>query len=97
MPEPIDALRDRVREIDRRIVDLLSERMATALEIGRAKMRLGIPIEDPEREQQVLSFVLELPHAPIEREHLIALYRQIIAMHREAQVRLFQRTHGETP
>ncbi len=97
MPEPIDGLRERVREIDRRIVDLLCKRMAAALEIGRAKIRLGIPIEDPEREQQVLSFVLNLPHVPLDREQLTALYRHIISMHREAQIRLSHMPNEEAP
>ncbi|MDD5111180.1 MAG: chorismate mutase [Candidatus Altiarchaeota archaeon] len=47
-------LRRRIDAIDRLIVRLLEQRAAAAREIGALKMRQGLPVQDRQRERQVL-------------------------------------------
>ena len=50
----IDELRRRIDELDERLVALLNERAACALEIGKLKHALGQEIYQPDREAEVL-------------------------------------------
>ena len=50
----IDDLRRRIDELDERLVELLNERAACALEIGKLKHALGVEVYQPDREAEVL-------------------------------------------
>jgi chorismate mutase/prephenate dehydratase len=56
----LDDLRQKVDELDNRIVKLIAERMEVTREIGRNKIETGKPIEDRVREQAVLEKIKEL-------------------------------------
>ena len=53
----IDELRQRIDQLDERLVELLSERAHCALEIGKLKQTLGLEVYQPDREKQVLHHV----------------------------------------
>jgi chorismate mutase len=53
----IDDLRQRIDELDERLVELLNERAACALEIGKLKHALGLEVYQPDREAEVLRHV----------------------------------------
>jgi chorismate mutase len=52
--QKIGEIRQRIDEIDRRIIKLLEERVAEAKEIGGIKKAAGLPIRDPKREEEVI-------------------------------------------
>ena len=52
--------RKKIDELDRRLVELLSERARAAQEIGRLKRDTNLPIYEPDRERIVFSNVQEL-------------------------------------
>ncbi len=52
--------RARVDELDEAIVKLLNERAACAVEIGRIKKQMGVPVYQPEREREVVQRVRAL-------------------------------------
>ncbi len=49
--------RKKIDELDRRLVELLSERARAAVEIGRLKRNTNLPIYEPERERIVFENV----------------------------------------
>ena len=49
--------RKKIDELDRRLVELLSERARAAVEIGRLKRDTNLPIYEPERERVVFENV----------------------------------------
>jgi chorismate mutase/prephenate dehydrogenase len=51
---PLDALRERIRDLDRALVALAAERVAVARQIGEAKRRADRPIVDYAQERLVL-------------------------------------------
>ncbi len=53
-PESIEDWRRRIDEIDRQLVELLNERARCAIEIGRLKRAVGLPLYQPDREKEVL-------------------------------------------
>ena len=55
----LDVLRDRIMELDDEIIRLIGERRTLAMEIGRVKQELGLPVLDPAREARVVRRVAE--------------------------------------
>lgn len=74
----IDRLRERIDDIDRRLVALLSERAACALEVGRLKELRGLPIYQPAREIDVLRNVSEANPGPLDDEAMVRVFERII-------------------
>jgi len=61
--ERFEELRDRIIAVDDEIIKLIGERRDLALEIGRIKESLGLPILDPAREARVVRRVAERSRA----------------------------------
>lgn len=77
----IDRLRQRIDELDERLVELLNERASCALQIGEIKQALGLEIYQPDREAEVLSHVRRHGAAtggPLGGEALTRLFERII-------------------
>ena len=51
---PIEDLRTKIDGIDERLLTLIEERVEIAEKIGRVKRKKGLPIEDSERETEIL-------------------------------------------
>lgn len=76
--DDIDRLRERIDDIDRRLVALLSERARHALALGRLKEQAGLPIYQPAREADVLQNVRRANGGPLDDEALVRLFERII-------------------
>lgn len=76
--ELMDGRRRKIDAIDRKVVALLNERAVQAIALGRIKNRLGLPIYQPEREEQVLGNVQSRNGGPLENEALRRLFERII-------------------
>lgn len=50
----LERLRKEIDEIDGEILKLLGRRLNVAREIGAFKVKNGLPVRDPEREQDIL-------------------------------------------
>lgn len=50
----LEQLREKINKVDRAIIQKLAARRKIALQIGRAKAKLGKPILDPAREAKLL-------------------------------------------
>jgi chorismate mutase len=74
----IDALRRRIDDIDQQLVQLLNERAACAVEIGRLKEAAGQPIYQPSREAEVLGNVRAGNHGPLDHGAMTRLFERII-------------------
>ncbi len=86
--EPLARQRQRIDELDERIVALLNERMDIALEIGRIKARQGISVLDQGREALVLHRLHGLNQGPLSNDDLDRIYRTIMTVSRGLQGRL---------
>jgi chorismate mutase len=56
----LEGLRERISEVDEALVALVRERRDLAVEIGRLKAELGLPVMDPAREAAVVRRVAGL-------------------------------------
>lgn len=83
--------RTKIDEIDRQLVALFTERMATAADIAAYKKAHHLPVLDAAREQQKLRQIAELAPAALQNETQ-TLYRLLFALSRSYQNRLLGRT-----
>ncbi len=74
----IDDLRRRIDMLDEHLVRLLNARAACALEVGRLKRELGVPIYQPDREAEVLKNVQEWNTGPLDHAAIKRLFERII-------------------
>ena len=74
----IDDWREKIDELDARLLELLNRRAGYALEIGRIKAANGQPIYLPEREAAVLERLRRLNPGPLSGEAVQRIFRQII-------------------
>ena len=65
--------------IDARLVVLLNERARVVREIGRLKREAGLPVNDPQRVEQVLERIASINAGPLPAEHMRRIYETIIA------------------
>lgn len=79
----LDTLRLRLDGIDRQLVQLFVRRQELSRDIGAYKAARGLPVQDPEREAQVLRSRGDL--APERREQVERLYETLMALSREEQ------------
>ena len=78
MKGELDDLRKRIDLLDESLVRLLNARAACALEIGRVKRDMGVPIYQPERESEVLRNVQALNTGPLDQAAIKRLFERII-------------------
>ncbi|MBI4168665.1 MAG: chorismate mutase [Acidobacteria bacterium] len=76
--DPLEERRRRIDAIDRRVVRLLNERAGQAIALGRIKKARGLPIYQPEREEDVLRNVQSCNGGPLESAALGRLFERII-------------------
>jgi chorismate mutase len=74
----IEKLRDEIDEVDRKMVELLNNRMRCAINLGEIKRRLNLSVYMPEREKEVISNVLIHNTGPLSNDAMRRLYERII-------------------
>jgi chorismate mutase len=77
-PAEIEAWRGRIDAIDEQLMRLLNSRSACAVEIGRLKRRLGLPVYSPEREAWILERVMRDNPGPLEPTAVRRVFERII-------------------
>ena len=78
--------RKKIDELDRKLVDLLSQRAQAAHEIGKLKRAAGMPIYEPDRERNVFDNVRKASIAgPLPDRDLLRIYERIMDVMRQIQ------------
>jgi chorismate mutase len=77
--------REKIDELDRRLVELLSERARAAVEIGRLKRVTNMPIYEPERERVVFENVQAMNRGPLPGKDLVRIFERIMDVMRNVQ------------
>lgn len=77
--------RRKIDEIDRKLVELLSERAQAAHEIGKLKRTAGMPIYEPDRERDVFDNARKVNKGPLPDRDLQRIYERIMDVMRHIQ------------
>jgi chorismate mutase / prephenate dehydratase len=78
-PDSIEALRERIDEINLEILKLVSERAGHATEIGRLKHSGGTLVYQPARERDVIERMIEENPGPLTGEQIGRIFTEIIS------------------
>lgn len=74
----IDSLRDKIDELDRKLIELLNERAKLANQIGQIKKKNNLPIYMPNREAEVMRNVMSNNKGPLSETAVKRLFERII-------------------
>lgn len=77
--------RERIDQIDRRLVELLNERTAIVEDIGRTKREAQMAIYEPKRESQVFDNITSHNDGPLTEDGLKRIFERIIDEMRRIQ------------
>ena len=81
----IEELRIRIDELDRQLVELLSERARAAQMIGHLKAATSLPVYEPDREKIIYANVRAANKGPLPDIELTHIYERIIDVMRALQ------------
>lgn len=81
----LDDLRERIDEIDSRVLELLVERARVAKQVGELKDAGDRPVYAPDREALLLRALTERELGPLTRESVEAVFREIVSACRGLQ------------
>ena len=70
--------RNKIDEIDLKLLQLLNERAQCAIEIGHIKAKEKLPVHDPSREDKIKARLLKENTGPLSAPYLEKIYRTII-------------------
>jgi chorismate mutase len=76
--DAIDEWRRRIDAIDEQLMRLLNSRSACAVEIGKVKRALGLPVYSPEREAWILERVMRENPGPLDPTAVRRVFERII-------------------
>lgn len=75
----INKIRKNIDSIDKRIVELLNQRTQQILQIGHLKNKHNQSIYAPAREHDIFQRISKANKGPLDREALMAIYREIMS------------------
>jgi chorismate mutase len=74
----IEDWRREIDALDRKLVELLNQRSACAVEIGRLKRSLGLPVYQPEREAEILANAERENRGPLDNTAVRRVFERVI-------------------
>jgi chorismate mutase len=77
--------RKKIDELDRQLVDLISQRAEAAHAIGKLKRAAGMPIYEPDREKKVFENATNVNPGPLADRDLLRIYERIMDVMRQIQ------------
>ncbi|MDF2514100.1 MAG: hypothetical protein K0S04_3966 [Herbinix sp.] len=86
--------REKIDEVDRKIVELIEERMKLAIDIAAYKRSVGKPIFDAAREEQKLASLTALTENEFNQRAIADLFKQIMSLSRRLQYTLLDNMEG---
>lgn len=76
---PLDDIRTKIDELDRKLLDLLSSRADLVHEVGEIKKKEDLQIYAPEREQALLERLSKMNNSRLPDKSIFAIYREIMS------------------
>lgn len=87
MAPDIPQLRQSIDELDRRLLELLAQRLQLVMRVGEVKRGLGLDVYDPARERDLLDRVAKAAASPLTPAMAQRIFECIIAESRGLEQR----------
>ena len=85
MDKRILGLRQRIDELDEEIIQLLKERMGISKEVGKLKEQLDIPVEDKNRENDIIVRLTQQAGRNLSEQQLIRIFTAVFKSSKQIQ------------
>ena len=85
MDERILELRQQIDDLDEEIIQLLKKRMGISKEVGKLKEKLDIPVEDKNRENEIIDRLTKLAGRNLSEEQLIRIFTGVFNSSKQVQ------------
>ena len=82
----ITGWRQKIDEIDRKLVELLGERAHAVHQIGKLKVIAGLPAYEPEREKTVFDNARNANRGRLPERDLLRIYERIVDVMRQSEI-----------
>ena len=79
--------RKEISSIDKKLIELLDNRMGLALKIGAIKVKNGLPIIDKAREKEIYDNLYKIQLNNVDNDNLIKIYQKIIEVSSSIQIK----------
>jgi chorismate mutase len=86
----IEDWRAQIDEVDNELLRLLNRRARLAARIGGMKSKAGLPLYDPEREQEILARACRANAGPLDERSVARIFRRIMCETRAMQARVLE-------
>ena len=87
-PATVGRLRQQIDRLDRQLLELANERAELARQMGEVKREEGAPIVDWQREDQVLSRIVDRSKGPLSERAVAGIFRELVSGSRALQTTL---------
>ena len=85
-PMDIADWRQKIDEIDRKLVELLSQRALAAHAIGKLKHSAGMPVYEPDREKKVFENARKANSGPLPDREMLRIFERIVDVMRQSEM-----------
>ena len=85
MDKQILELRQQIDDLDEEIIQLLKKRMGISKEVGELKEKLDIPVEDKNREDEIIDRLTKQAGSNLSEEQLIRIFTAVFKSSKQVQ------------
>ena len=85
MDKRILELRQQIDDLDEEIIQLLKKRMGISKGVGRLKEKLDIPVEDKNRENEIIDRLTKQAGINLSEEQLIRIFTAVFKSSKQVQ------------
>ena len=85
MDKQILELRQQIDDLDKDIIQLLKKRMGISKEVGKLKEKLDIPVEDKNREDEIIDRLTKQAGRNLSEEQLIRIFTAVFKSSKQVQ------------
>ena len=85
MDKRILELRQQIDNLDEEIIQLLKKRMGISKEVGKLKEKLDIPVEDINRENEIIDRLIQQAGRNLSEEQLIRIFTAVFKSSKQIQ------------
>ena len=85
MDKQILELRQQIDDLDEDIIQLLKKRMGISKEVGKLKEKLDIPVEDKNREDEIIDRLIKQARRNLSEQQLIRIFTAVFKTSKQVQ------------
>jgi len=74
----LEKIRERIDELDAKLLEVLSERAKCVMKIGEIKQKEKVDVSVPQRETELLERLISINNGPMTNEMVLHIFQEII-------------------